>query len=285
MCQTSSETFAAFSCEELFPLVRFHLTIVLCLEWDTHYWTKEDLLKCARWGNYTAQKYVSFSLLLPIGSGHIHIFLVRIIVTSFGNFHLKDTGVPECLRTCYLVIVTDISDEYVHRKYVEKRWAVSSSMPQMPLAKVYRRQEEKVISFVAGNPLEITNRSSPSPNKPISLMRRPIVDDPVESQTESDTLESDSKSCTDSSSDDTSLESADKRIGGTDIWNDCLGTETTKSLMVAKMKLVQERTDYIVDWLRNDEDVSDVLPSVALEKTATSLEMSVLVRDVGIQTD
>lgn len=40
------------------------MSIVLCLEWDTHYWTAEDLLKCAEWGNYSAQKYIFVSALL-----------------------------------------------------------------------------------------------------------------------------------------------------------------------------------------------------------------------------
>jgi hypothetical protein len=29
---------------------------VLCLEWDVHYWTGEDIIKCAVWGNYNAQR-------------------------------------------------------------------------------------------------------------------------------------------------------------------------------------------------------------------------------------
>lgn len=40
--------------------LRLNLTpspIVLCLEWDCHYWNFEDLLKCAEWGNYSAQKF------------------------------------------------------------------------------------------------------------------------------------------------------------------------------------------------------------------------------------
>ena len=49
-------------CQNLFPRVISPAFIldysysVLCLEWDTHYWTKEDLIKCADWGNYTAQR-------------------------------------------------------------------------------------------------------------------------------------------------------------------------------------------------------------------------------------
>jgi len=30
---------------------------VLCVEWDMHCWTNNDIIKCAEWGNYNAQRY------------------------------------------------------------------------------------------------------------------------------------------------------------------------------------------------------------------------------------
>jgi hypothetical protein len=36
------------------------LRLVLCLEWDTHYWREEDIIKCAQWGNYSAQRLLPY---------------------------------------------------------------------------------------------------------------------------------------------------------------------------------------------------------------------------------
>ena len=54
-------------CPNLSPKVRYPMGQlcmltrgVLCLEWDTHFWTVGDLLKCAEWGNYSAQRYTLF---------------------------------------------------------------------------------------------------------------------------------------------------------------------------------------------------------------------------------
>ena len=71
-----------------------HLFLVLCLEWDTHYWSKEDLIECAKWGNYSAQKYTSYVMTDLADTGLQGTSAVMPIKRSFGSLRLMDSGVP-----------------------------------------------------------------------------------------------------------------------------------------------------------------------------------------------
>ena len=87
-------------CQNLFPRVISPAFIldysysVLCLEWDTHYWTKEDLIKCADWGNYTAQRSARCRVIWGVDIGRPAISAGTLIERSFGGLHLMDSGVP-----------------------------------------------------------------------------------------------------------------------------------------------------------------------------------------------
>jgi len=54
-----------------------------------------------------------------------------------------------------LCMIFNGSDEYIVKKYLEKRWVASTKLPDIPANKVYRRQESTVIDFVSSGKLDL----------------------------------------------------------------------------------------------------------------------------------
>jgi hypothetical protein len=86
-----------------------------------------------------------------------------------------DFGVPGW-RCNSSINVSDCRDEYIMKKYIEKRWVATSKLPDIPSIKNYRNQETRVIEFVSSGELlrvrqGITNPSFPK-NRPLRIIRR-----------------------------------------------------------------------------------------------------------------
>ena len=64
--------------------------------------------------------------------------------------------------------LSNIRDEYIVKKYIEKRWAAFSTVPDIPPAKIYRPQEARVVDLVSFS--DVSGRERPigrPPNSPV----------------------------------------------------------------------------------------------------------------------
>lgn len=123
------------------------LTSVLCVNWDTHYWTHEDILKCARWGNYTSQRYCAGTISDNRfwASSYLANRLER---KGFWNI-ASDRFWCATLPPQVLVSASShVRDEYIVRKYHEKCWATMPSVPTIPPNKAYRIEERTVVQLL-----------------------------------------------------------------------------------------------------------------------------------------
>jgi hypothetical protein len=77
-------------------------------------------------------------------------------------------------NVCLSFEFSDGRDEYILKKYVEKRWVATMKIPEIPSAKVYRKQESKVIEFVSSGDLcQLRQGAKPFIKKyPLKLLRR-----------------------------------------------------------------------------------------------------------------
>jgi hypothetical protein len=61
-----------------------------------------------------------------------------------------DFGVPEC-QCISVEALSNCSEEYVIKKYADKRWVAAAILPFTPIDKVYKTQETKVIDSIVGS--------------------------------------------------------------------------------------------------------------------------------------
>jgi hypothetical protein len=72
--------------------------------------------------------------------------------------------------------ISDRRDEYIMKKYIEKRWVATSKTPEIPTFKSYRNQETRVIEFVSSGELFRLRQGIKGPscpqNGPLRIIRR-----------------------------------------------------------------------------------------------------------------
>ena len=75
---------------------------------------------------------------------------------------------------------SDSSDEYIVKKYVDKRWVATSKVPVVPPGKTFRKQETRVIEWVSSGELgahlntcaALFNLAQTTQTRPLKLLRR-----------------------------------------------------------------------------------------------------------------
>lgn len=67
------------------------------------------------------------------------------------------------------ICVSHCRDEYITKKYVEKRWVATYKVPDIPAGKMYRKQETWVIDFVSAEKLERSLKGKNYPSEPFTF--------------------------------------------------------------------------------------------------------------------
>jgi hypothetical protein len=207
----------------------------------------------------------------------------------------------------YLSLVfSDLRAEYIIKKYVERRWVASSTVPVLPLDKHYRRQEIQVIDLMSSGYLTSkqppTVASYPIKTKSFKLLKREVKPRGIEVVKDA-IFERLLDAATNSPSQDLFIQSIELSTNGTshgvpdlyDAIEDDFGFTIPDSFQYQPMSPITDVTEASVDLqsLWNDSGSQDSHPLVASQDSLlpynfvddVKSDLIIMVKDVGIQTD